>query len=151
MAFLIGGANSAADTGYDVANSCRFNDDDSAMMQLTPGSSATSSRIMTISFWCKRSGPSDQNHRIFLADTSDSNDQRDCLLFGGNDLNLFIDNEGGGGFRSNAKYRDPSAWYHIVVAIDTTQGTDTNRLKSYVNGTQVTSFSTINYPDQNYD
>jgi hypothetical protein len=42
-----------------------------------------------------------------------------------------------------------SAWYHIVVAVDTTQATDTNRVKIYVNGTQVTSFLTSLYPSQN--
>ena len=54
MAFLIGGANSAADTGYDVANSCRFNHDDSAYMHKTPGT-ATNRKIFTISLWTKRS------------------------------------------------------------------------------------------------
>ena len=46
-------------------------------------------------------------------------------------------------------FRDPSAWYHIVIAIDTTQATSTNRAKLYVNGSQVTSFSTATYPAQN--
>jgi hypothetical protein len=46
-------------------------------------------------------------------------------------------------------FRDPSAWYHIVVAVDTTQAIDSNRIKLYVNGVQVTSFSTASYPSQN--
>jgi len=46
-------------------------------------------------------------------------------------------------------FRDPSAWYHIVVAIDTTQATAANRVKMYVNGNQVTAFSTATYPAQN--
>ena len=48
-------------------------------------------------------------------------------------------------------FRDPSAWYHIVLAIDTTQGTDSNRVKLYINGVQETSFQTETYPDQNTD
>jgi hypothetical protein len=48
-------------------------------------------------------------------------------------------------------FRDPSAWYHIVVAMDTTQATSTNRVKVYVNGSQVTSFGTASYPTQNTD
>ena len=48
-------------------------------------------------------------------------------------------------------FRDPSAWYHIVIALDTTQGTAANRVKAYVNGVQVTSFNTENYPSQNAD
>jgi hypothetical protein len=54
-------------------------------------------------------------------------------------------------FTTNQVFRDPSAWYHIVLAVDTTQATDTNRVKCYVNGEQVTSFSSITYPTQNYD
>jgi hypothetical protein len=48
-------------------------------------------------------------------------------------------------------FRDPSAWYHVVVAFDSTQATDTNRVKIYVNGVQVSSFSTASYPSQNLD
>ena len=47
--------------------------------------------------------------------------------------------------------RDNSAWYHYVVAVDTTQATSSNRVKVYINGTQVTSFSTEEYMSQNYD
>jgi hypothetical protein len=65
-------------------------------------------------------------------------------------LNIFDSNAGGGtNLSTSAVYRDVSAWYHIVVAVDTTQATDTNRTKLYVNGTQVTSFSVANYPFQN--
>ncbi len=53
------------------------------------------------------------------------------------------------GLYTTQVFRDPSAWYHIVLAIDTTQATASNRVKIYVNGTQVTSFSTANYPAQN--
>jgi hypothetical protein len=48
-------------------------------------------------------------------------------------------------------FRDASAWYHIVVAMDTTQATASNRTKVYVNGVEVTSFSTANYVSQNAD
>ena len=48
-------------------------------------------------------------------------------------------------------FRDASAWYHIVVAVDTTQGTASNRVKFYINGVQETSFSTSTYPSQNLD
>ena len=45
---------------------------------------------------------------------------------------------------TNAYYRDPTAWYHLVLAVDTTQATASNRVKFYINGEQVTSFSTEN-------
>ena len=46
-------------------------------------------------------------------------------------------------------FRDPSAWYHFFIQVDTTQATASNRVKIFVNGSQVTSFSTANYPNQN--
>ncbi len=49
---------------------------------------------------------------------------------------------------TNRVFRDVSAWYHIVAAFDTTQGTASNRVKIYVNGVQET-FSAQTYPDQN--
>ena len=53
--------------------------------------------------------------------------------------------------RTNRLFRDTSAWYHIVVKVDTTQATSSDRVKIYVNGVQETSFSTETYPSQNYD
>lgn len=46
-------------------------------------------------------------------------------------------------------FRDPSSWYHLVVAYDSTQATASNRIKLYVNGSQVTAFSTASYPGLN--
>jgi hypothetical protein len=54
-------------------------------------------------------------------------------------------------FRTDQVFRDPSAWSHLVVACDTTQGTEGNRFKIYHNGTQITSFSTETYPDENLE
>ena len=51
---------------------------------------------------------------------------------------------------TNAVYRDPSAWYHIQIAFDSTQATSSNRLSMYVNGVQVTSFAAAVYPSLNY-
>ena len=48
-------------------------------------------------------------------------------------------------------FRDPSAWYHIVVVVDTTQATASNRVKLYVNGVQVTALTTATYPSLNYN
>ena len=52
-------------------------------------------------------------------------------------------------FNTNRKFRDISAWYNIVMSVDTTQATESNRLKIWVNGIQETSFSQSNYPSQN--
>ena len=150
MAFLVGGANSAADTGYDIDNSIRFNDDDSAYLSWTP-STATNDDKLTFSFWAKRSTPS-ANHKILTR--YDSTDDRFYIGWANNDKIVIYQKVGGVesfNLHTNRLFRDPSAWYHIVVAFDTTQATEADRIKLYVNGTQETSFSTSNYPTQNLD
>ena len=52
---------------------------------------------------------------------------------------------------SSKKYRDCSAWYHIVIAIDSTQGTAGDRIKIYENGSQITDFATSNDPSVNHN
>ena len=53
--------------------------------------------------------------------------------------------------KTNRTFRDTNSWYHIVVTYDSAQGTDSNRIKFYVNGVQETSFAISNYPSQNND
>ena len=154
MAFLIGGANSAADTGYDVANSCRFNHDDSAYMHKTPGT-ATNRKIFTISLWTKRSElygvNSETKYMMSAGDNASTNIdefywRHDTLDFSGYESSTTEFQ-----LRSNSLYRDMSAWYNIVIAYDSTQGTASNRIKVYVNGARVTSWATETYPDENHE
>jgi hypothetical protein len=108
----------------------------------------TSGSIFTHSFWVKRgilgsiqtliSGARPTNFdRIYISAT-------DTLLYQWNDgtSNLVY-------LETTQVFRDPSAWYHIIVATDTTQATSTNRVKIYVNGTQITAFTSTTYPTQN--
>ena len=148
MAFLIGGANSAADTGYDVDNSCRFNDGDSDSLNITPGS-AGNRKTWTFSAWCKLSGVADSYIFAVGAEAGERtyiNINAGTLVFQNR-----VGSSNNGNLITNALYRDPSAWYHFVVGIDSTQSTAANRIKMYVNGTQVTSFETETYFDQNQD
>jgi hypothetical protein len=139
---------------YVVENSCRFNDDDTAYMHKTPGG-AGNLRTMTFSFWMKRCNFTTDAQRVFSIFNNSGADQFWLRMSdGGNDyLDFFSQTSSSQTLRltTNARLRDPSAWYHIVVAVDTTQGTDTNRIKIYINGTQQTSFSTTSYPSQNTD
>jgi hypothetical protein len=59
-----------------------------------------------------------------------------------------IPNAGNVNLKTNRLFRDPTAWYHIVVRVDTTQSTEADRVRIYVNGNQITSFSTATYPAQ---
>ena len=53
--------------------------------------------------------------------------------------------------KTDRVFRDLSAWYHCVLAVDTTQSTGANRVKIYINGVEETSFGTSNNPSQNFD
>ena len=132
-----------------TTKSLRFNDGSSDYLSRNEG--AGNRRTFTLSAWCKRSGISSSN-TIFSSGTNgdnyffidfSNNNHIQCLDVGSGSYQIRLD--------SNRLIRDLSAWYHIVLAIDTTQGTASNRVKLYVNGVQETSFSTATYPSQNYD
>ena len=151
MAFLIGGANSAADTAYSVANSCRFNAGDTPYFSRTLGT-ATNRKKFTISVWVKLGSliTADNNEKTIFAAGSDYSGFH---LDGNSDpaLAFNIDNSDGFSVVTSQVLRDMGAWYHLVAAVDTTQGTEANRVKFYINGSQVSNFDTSNYPDQNYE
>jgi len=138
MAFLIGGANTTSDAAYEVANSCRFNDGDSPKMEKT--TSAGSNTIGTFSCWVKR-GALGTDQAIFTS----TNDTVWFKIWFHNEDYLRIDRFNGSSFlllkTTNMKFRDISAWYHIHIALDTTNGTAEDRMILTVNGTRVTSFA----------
>tara|TARA_R110002126_G_C10428623_1_gene497972 strand:+ start:184 stop:1626 length:1443 start_codon:yes stop_codon:yes gene_type:complete len=151
MAFLIGGANSASG-GYEVSNSLRFDNPTDDNLAITFGS-AGNRKTFTISAWVKRSAlTTDGSFTIFGAGGTGSNPR--SILFFSSDAFRFGDNASGSANKeimTNALFRDPSAWYHIVVGVDTTQATDTNRFKMYVNGVLQTSLASATYPDEDAD
>ena len=143
MAFLIGGANSAADTGYDIENSLRFNDGDSAYLSRTPGSAGDTKKF-TVSFWVKRSALGTFQD-IFHEYPGSA--QRSQILFRSDDtLHVELEAANLNKLQTTRVFRDVSAWYHIVVVYDSDNGTSGNRVILYVNGVRETSFSTETYP-----
>jgi len=144
---LSGNVASATGGGFSVDNSCRFNDGDSPSMTKTLGT-PTSTKIGTFSCWVKLGNiTTEQSMLGAYADSSN----RHHIEFQA-DHNIEIMGKAGGSTNieliTNAYYRDVSAWYNVVVAWDTSQGTEANRVKLYINGTQVTSFATETYPAQ---
>ena len=135
-----------------VPNSLRFNHTSSDTLTRTP-SSAGNRRKFTISLWTKFI-PQAEHRAIFTSGTYASTQMSQIYFESDDTLNVSdFTAAQSKNFKvtTNRKFRDPSAWYHIVVAIDTTQGTAANRVKLYVNGVQETSFSEANYPSQNLD
>ena len=147
MTFPILGGNGAV-AGYQIDNSLRFNDDDSAKLQRTPSSDGNK-RVWTISTWLKRSKLGAL--QTFFGAGSSSPDT--LIKLTPNDEFEISRYSGGYTWQvtSSNKLRDSSAWYHLVGAVDTTQGTASNRVKLYINGVQVSSFTNSSYPSQNFD
>ena len=127
-------------------NSLRFRRSASGYLSRTPAV-ASNRRTWTWSAWCKRGLLVDENH-LFTSGSLAS--QWASIQFTAGAFQI-IETQDGITYRliTTAVYRDPSAWYHVVVACDTTQATASNRLKLYINGVQVTSFTTETYPTQN--
>ena len=143
---LILPSNSISAGGYEVDNSLRFNDDSNDYLNRTPAS-AGNRKTFTISFWLKRGNLA--NGRIIACNSANSDAGNFEIDF---DNDVFRIVAWDTTFRvTNRKFRDTSAWYHFVVALDTTQSTANDRIKIYVNGVQETSFSTLNNPSQNAD
>ena len=147
---LILGTNSIKDTGYDVANSLRFNPSSSDYLNRTL--SAGNNQTWTFSAWIKKNS-SGSNYPRILGLYIDANDYL-RLNFNreadGEQLHLYYEVSGTAStLLTNRLFRDFSAWYHIVVSVNTTLGTADDRLKIYVNGVQETSFATRTNPSQN--
>ena len=157
MAFLIGGANTES-AAYEIDNSLRFNDCDSPSLQFTP-SSDSNEQTWTVSFWVKRGVIGTSSSQMIFASDTNYNEYVFCRFCGTevtNKTDMFqvfmvepYSRESN--VRTTRLFRDPSAWYHIVVRCDLTQGTAADRLRIYVNGVKETSFDTASYLNQNDD
>ena len=148
--FAASKTDSASTGGYQISRSLRFNSADSAYLDRTPAS-AGNRKTWTWSAWVKRGALSGSNFfNLFEAYAGASDTDSFGIRFTPNDI-LQIWGYNSSWRETTAVYRDASAWYHIVVAVDTTQATANDRIKLYVNGVQVTAFSVTNNPTLNSD
>ena len=134
---------------YEIEQSLRFNDDDGSYLSRTP-SSAGNRKTFTYSVWIKRGNLSVQQ-RLFGASSSSSHE---ASLHIYQDTVEFFNYYGSSPYpvlTTTQVFRDPSAWYHLVIVADTTNSTQGDRLRMYVNGERVTAFSQEVYPALNYD
>ena len=141
-------ASAAAAGGYQVSRSLRFNSSDSASCART-FSSGSSTTTQTLSLWVKRAklgatgcfwsgyDGSATYGAYFQFESSDAL----TVILGGASLYQLT---------TTQVFRDPSSWYHIVLTIDTNNGTSGDRIRLYVNGSRVTTFSTASYPTSGY-
>ena len=134
---------------HQIEQSVRFEEDAGDKIARTPSSSGNR-RTFTISFWLKRTVLSNSgNHMvIFGADAGSSNYFHVRI----DNSNLFrIAGAGGIEYIYDPILRDTSGWGHYMIAYDNTQSTSTDRVKFYMNGTQITDTSYATAPSQNYD
>ncbi len=147
MTFPVLSANGPS--GYNLTRSLRFRSSASAYLRRVPTSS-TNAQKFTLSMW-RKLGVSEGKYLAAANQDTLYVTFDEILISSGSN---FIVRSGVLGvsytwtLTSNAVFRDPSSWYHIVVAYDTTQATDTNRVKVWVNNQQLTFTGT--YPVQNY-
>jgi len=147
---MFSAAKSSAPAGgaITLTKSLRFRSSASAYLNRTP-SSITNRQTWTWSCWVKR-GTLGATSTIFGYCSNDAVQQQNAWFKSDDTLQFYIYSSGYSlNLITTQVFRDVSAWYHIVIAQDTTQATDTNRVKIYVNGVQITSFSTAGYPSQN--
>jgi hypothetical protein len=128
---------------YAVDRSLRFNDGDTAYLSRTP-SSAGNRKTWTLSWWVKLCKFTVQDW--FSCSSSDASATHVTRLDNNGRLNFQTNNSGIK--TTNAQHRDPSAWYHFVVKLDTTDNTADDRCIIYVNGSRQ-SLSTNNTISQN--
>jgi hypothetical protein len=154
MSIFHGNAIPSGASAYSIDNSCRF-DAAEARMHKTPSGDGNR-KTWTISFWWKKTSlanaPLASTGSTFFSCTGNpfkwrtgepENDEFQLYEFvGGYTWRIFT---------TEKLFRDPTAWYHIVLAFDSTQATDTNRVKVWINGTQYTSWTTTSWPSLNHD
>ena len=145
-------AGAAGQTGGDAAvagpiKSVRFNSGDSAYLNRTP-SSAGSNTTWTFSTWVKKTG--NDNH-IFGAGAGNTPGRFGFGFNGSDKIFAFVIASGSTVFSitTDAVFRDPAGWYHIVLIADTTNGTQADRFKIYVNGVLQSVSGTLMPSSQN--
>jgi hypothetical protein len=132
-----------------VNKSLRFRSSASAYLNRT-FKTPTSSQKFTWSGWIKR-GKLDSSGLQGIFAPYSSGTVYGYIAWYQDGIRVYDRLSGGTNYllQTTAVYRDPAAWYHIVVAVDTTQATASNRVRLYVNGVEVTAFSSSTYPTQN--
>ena len=140
---------------YEIDNSLKFEADNTEIIYRA-NESGTNRKTFTTSLWFKRTelGAAQE---VWHGGRNGEMVGIGILTYSGFADQLWVDVGGGTGntstlYRSvsNQKIRDTAAWYHFVLAVDTTQGTEANRMKVWLNGVEVTSWEQHQIPAQNY-
>ena len=147
---ILNNSNAISSGGYDVNNSLRFRRSASSYLSKTPTSNGNRQK-WTWSGWVKLGSFVSNSDQVFAEAGDAIGDNYTGIRMNNASKLLYQDGTGPSPYAnpclgtSDMVFRDPSAWYHIVVAVDTTQATSTNRVKIYVNGSQIAMTFTAMY------
>jgi hypothetical protein len=150
MAVLNTGLAKTSAGGYTIDYSCRFDSTRSTHLERTMGT-PTNAKKWVYSGWHKQGKVNHEEQSLFSGGLDGSGSGEGDIQLNGSEQLYVYQSSGDYEYISTAKYRDSSAWYHIVVAVDTTQGTASNRVLAYVNGELITSWGTETDPSQDLD
>ena len=138
---------------YSIDQSIRFNDPDNPKLGKT-FSGAGTEETWTFSCWIKLGIKTSNGRRMIFSAGSAGSNYGGAEIGSAGDDSIEFYNYVGGSYAwqlvTTQQFRDPSAWYHLVFVSDTTNSTEADRARIYVNGVRVTSFSTASYPSLNY-
>ena len=138
-------------SGYQISRSVRLRLSATAYLNRTPAG-AGNRKTWTWSGWVKR-GLINHSATLDLFSASGTTFDNGIQFTGGGTNDVFrlqLDGNNAGVVPTAGVFRDASAWYHFIVAVDTTQATAANRVKIYINGIEST-YGTSTYPSLNYD
>ena len=152
MAVLQTGLAKSLAEDYTIDQSLRFNRADNDILSRTPATT-TNRKTWTLSVWVKRGLLETGLQTIFgTAETGAAGGAGEDLIRiawnASDQIAIHSDTDATFNVITTPVYRDPSSWYHLCIACDTTQTANTDRLKFYVNGTQLTAFATTNWPPE---
>jgi hypothetical protein len=151
MAIIIP-ANSAADTGYSIDNSCRMTRSSSTKFERTISTDGTDPKKWTLNYWMKRGSvnASESMAMLFNKNSGGTRVGNAGELNANNKLYFYnYDGSGEPSTITSAILRDPSAWYNIHLIWDTANATAGDRMRTFINGTEVTAFDTDTNPPLN--
>ena len=142
-------------TGYDIDNSLKLEADNTEYLYKA-NNSGTNRKTFTVSMWFKRTELSNDYMQLWQGGVN--GEATRMGFFGGTPKEAIWVDVGGGSGNTGADYRsysvqvarDTSAWYHIVLAVDTTQSTAANRLKVWLNGDEITTWTNQAIPAQDF-
>ena len=142
---LMGAASAGGESLVEVGNSALFDSANSESLSRT--FDASNRRTWTFSTWLYR-GQQGTNQNILLALSGTYTEIR---IQDDDKFRVYLNNGGSAGDLKSAQVLRDIGWYHLIIALDTTQALASNRCIMYINGERVSSFTTENYPTQNLE